>query len=578
MIKKFISYYSPHKKLFILDMVCAFLVASLDLVFPMLTRNILNEALPQNNIRRVFIFTGVLGILYVFKLIFNYIVEYWGHVVGVRMQYEMRKDIFSHLQTLPFKYFDDNKTGHIMSKIINDLMEISELAHHGPEDLFISAVMLIGSFIALCTINVQLTLIIFATIPFMIWFAMSKRIKMSEAFRAVRKEVANVNSSLENSISGIRVSKSFTNEEYEMEKFDEGNEQFKESRQYAYKYMAEFSSGVKFFVDLLNVIIIGFGGYFIYKKWIDLPDLVAYLLYIQFFMQPIRRLTSFVEQYQSGMAGFERFVELMNIKPEIVDKDNAIALKNVKGDIKLTDVTFSYNDKASILSNLSLHIEEGKTLALVGPSGGGKTTLCHLIPRFYELSEGDIFIDGNSIKDVTLKSLRQNIGIVQQEVFLFTGTIKENILYGRPDASDEDVIEAAKNANIHEFIMSLSDGYDTYVGERGVKLSGGQKQRMSIARVFLKNPPILILDEATSALDNATEVIIQKSLEELSKGRTTLVVAHRLSTVRNADEIVVITDKGIQEKGTHDELISTSGIYSQLYNAQFKGYIPDEII
>ena len=577
MIKKFISYYAPHKKLFILDMVCAFLVAALDLVFPMVTRSIFNEALPQNNIRRVFIFTGVLAVLYIFKLLFNYIVEYWGHVVGVRMQYEMRKDIFSHLQTLPFKYFDNNKTGHIMSKIINDLMEISELAHHGPEDLFISAVMLIGSFIALCTINVNLTLILFSTLPLMIWFALSKRIKMSEAFRVVRKEIANVNSSLESSISGIRVSKSFTNEEYEMEKFDEGNEQFKESRQYAYKYMAEFSAGIKFFVDMLNVIIIGFGGYFTYKKWINLPDLVAYLLYIQFFMQPIRRLTSFVEQYQSGMAGFERFVELMNIEPEIADKDDAIALENIKGDIKLVDVTFSYNDKASILSNISLHIQEGKTLALVGPSGGGKTTLCNLIPRFYELSEGDIFIDGNSIKDVTLKSLRQNIGIVQQEVFLFTGTIKENILYGRPDASDEEVMEAAKNANIHDFIISLHDGYGTYVGERGVKLSGGQKQRMSIARVFLKNPPILILDEATSALDNATEIIIQKSLEKLSKGRTTLVVAHRLSTVRNADEIVVITDKGIQEKGTHDDLIKTDGIYSKLYNAQFKGYIPDEI-
>ena len=578
MIKKYISYYGPHKKLFTLDMVCAFLVASLDLVFPMVTRDILNNALPQNNIRRVFIFTVILAILYLFKLVFNYIIEYWGHVVGVRMQYEMRKDIFSHLQTLPFKYFDDNKTGHIMSKIINDLMEISELAHHGPEDLFISVVMLIGSFIALCTINVELTLIVFATVPLMIWFAISQRIKMSEAFRVVRKEVANVNSSLENSISGIRVSKSFTNEDYEMEKFDEGNEQFKQSRQYAYKYMANFSSGIKFFVDMLNVIIIGFGGYFIYRKFINLPDLVAYILYIQFFMQPIRRLTSFVEQYQSGMAGFERFVELMNIKPEIVDKDNAIELKNVTGDIELRDITFSYNDKTSILSNMNLHIEEGKTLTLVGPSGGGKTTLCHLIPRFYELTEGDILIDGNSIKDVTLKSLRQNIGIVQQEVFLFTGTIKENILYGKPDSSDEDVIESAKNANIHEFIMSLYDGYDTNVGERGVKLSGGQKQRMSIARVFLKNPPILILDEATSALDNTTEIIIQNSLEKLSKGRTTLVVAHRLSTIRNADEIVVLTDKGIQEKGTHNDLIKLDGIYSKLYNAQFKGYIPDEII
>jgi ATP-binding cassette subfamily B protein len=578
LIKKFISYYGPHKKLFALDMGCAFLVAASDLVFPMVTRNILNEALPQGNIRKVFIFTAVLAILYLFKLLFNYIIEYWGHVVGVRMQYEMRKDIFSHLQTLSFKYFDDNKTGHIMSKIINDLMEISELAHHGPEDLFISAVMLIGSFIALCTINVQLTIIVFATLPLMIWFAMSRRIKMSEAFRAVRKEIANVNSSLENSISGIRVSKSFTNEEYEMDKFDEGNEHFKDSRQYAYKYMAKFSAGIKFLVDMLNVIIIGFGGYFIYRKWIDIPDLVAYLLYIQFFMQPIRKLTSFVEQYQSGMAGFERFVELMNIEPEIIDKDNAIDLKNVKGDIELRNVTFSYNDKASILSNMSLHIQDGKTLAIVGPSGGGKTTLCHLIPRFYELTDGDILIDGHSIKDVTLKSLRQNIGIVQQEVFLFTGTIKENILYGRPEATDGDVIEAAKNANIHEFIISLFDGYDTNIGERGVKLSGGQKQRMSIARVFLKNPPILILDEATSALDNATEIVIQKSLENLSKGRTTLVVAHRLSTIRNADEIVVITDNGIQEKGTHDKLIKIDGMYSTLYNAQFKGYIPDEIV
>lgn len=557
---------------------CAFLVAASDLVFPMVTRNILNEALPQGNIRKVFIFTAVLAILYLFKLLFNYIIEYWGHVVGVRMQYEMRKDIFSHLQTLSFKYFDDNKTGHIMSKIINDLMEISELAHHGPEDLFISAVMLIGSFIALCTINVQLTIIVFATLPLMIWFAMSRRIKMSEAFRAVRKEIANVNSSLENSISGIRVSKSFTNEEYEMDKFDEGNEQFKASRQYAYKYMAKFSAGIKFLVDMLNVVIIGFGGYFIYRKWIDIPDLVAYLLYIQFFMQPIRKLTSFVEQYQSGMAGFERFVELMNIEPEIIDKDNAIDLKNVKGDIELRNVTFSYNDKASILSNMSLHIQDGKTLAIVGPSGGGKTTLCHLIPRFYELTDGDILIDGHSIRDVTLKSLRQNIGIVQQEVFLFTGTIKENILYGRPEATDGDVIEAAKNANIHDFIISLYDGYDTNIGERGVKLSGGQKQRMSIARVFLKNPPILILDEATSALDNATEVVIQKSLENLSKGRTTLVVAHRLSTIRNAHEIIVVTDNGIQEKGTHDELIKIDGMYSTLYNAQFKGYIPDEII
>ncbi len=566
MIKRFISYYSPHKKLFILDMVCAFLVAALDLVFPMFTNKLLRNAIPQKDLRTILIFAGVLALLYVIKLIANYIVDYWGHVMGVRLQYDMRKDVFSHLQTLPFRYFDDNKTGHIMSRIINDLMEISELAHHGPEDVFISLVMLLGSFALLCNINLKLTLIIFAFVPVILWFAATRRIKMSNAFDDVRKKIAVVNAKLENSISGIRVAKSFTNEDYEMEKFDEGNSEFKVARSSAYKYMAEFMAGMRFLVDMLNVVVLGFGGYFVYKGYIDVIDLVTYFLYIAYFMQPIRRLTSFVEQYQSGMSGFKRFIEIMDTKPDIIDSPKAKELKDVKGNIQFSNATFKYNENTEILSNINLEIEAGKTLALVGPSGGGKTTICHLIPRFYELNEGDISIDGTSLKDITLKSLRRNIGIVQQDVFLFTGTIKENILYGSPEANDEEVIEAAKNANIHEFICSLPEGYNTYVGERGVKLSGGQKQRISIARVFLKNPPILILDEATSALDNTSELIIQKSLEDLSKGRTTIVVAHRLSTVKNADEIVVLTDKGIVEKGSHEELMTDKGIYSIVHS------------
>lgn len=575
MIKRFISYYKPHKKLFILDMVCAFLVAAMDLMFPMLTSFLLKDAIPNKNLRTIIIFTCVLALLYVIKLIANYIVDYWGHVMGVRLQYDMRKEIFSHLQTLPFSYFDDHKTGSIMSRIVNDLMEISELAHHGPEDLFISLVMLVGSFVLLCVINVRLTLIVFAFIPIILIFTITKRVKMSNAFDDVRKKIAVVNTKLENSISGIRVSKSFTNEEYEMEKFDEGNIEFKNSRSKAYKYMAEFMSGMRFFVDMLNVIVLGFGGYFVYKGHIGIIDLSTYFLYIAYFMQPIRRLTSFIEQYQSGMSGFKRFIELMDTKPDIVDSDDAMDLVDPQGDIQFHNASFKYADSKVILDNINLKISAGKILALVGPSGGGKTTICNLIPRFYELSAGEITIAGESINNIKLKSLRENIGVVQQDVFLFTGTIKENILYGKPSATDEDVIKAAKEANIHDFILTLPNKYDTYVGERGVKLSGGQKQRISIARAFLKNPPILILDEATSALDNTSELIIQKSLEKLSRGRTTIVVAHRLSTIKNADEIVVIGNTGIVESGSHEELMKNGQVYSKLYNSQFNGYIND---
>lgn len=566
MIKEFIKYYKPHKKLFAIDMFCAFLVSICDLFYPMITRNIINDYVPNQNLRLLVVWSITLIFIYALKLVLNYFIQYWGHVVGVRMQADMRKKIFKHLQKLPFNYFDNNKTGVIMSRIMNDLMEISELAHHGPEDLFISLIMLIGSFIVLCTINIPLTLITFAFIPVLIWYAIKKRIKMNDAFKKTRIEIGDVNASLENSIAGIRVSRAFTNTKYEIDKFQVGNNKFRKAREYAYKAMAEFYSGMFFIVDILNLIVLGIGGFFTFKGYITIGDYVAYLLYIKLFMDPIKRLINFVEQLQSGMTGFERFQELM-AEQEEEDSEKAIEMGTVDGDIEFEGVSFKYDDEEThVLQDLNLNIKSGQTVALVGPSGGGKTTLCHLVPRFYELDGGIIKIDGVDITTVNRESLRKNIGIVQQDVFLFTGTILENILYGNPEASEEEVVEAARRANIHEFIINLPDGYNTYIGEKGLKLSGGQKQRLSIARVFLKNPKILILDEATSALDNTTEMIIQKSLEELTIGRTTLIVAHRLSTIKNADEIVVLTPEGIAEKGTHKELIKNDGIYASLYS------------
>ncbi|NMB07042.1 MAG: ABC transporter ATP-binding protein, partial [Tissierellia bacterium] len=418
------------------------------------------------------------------------------------------------------------------------------------------------------------TLIIYASIPLIIWFTISKRKKMANSFRRVRREIADVNAQLENSISGVRVAKSFTNEDYEIEKFDINNNLYKEARKESYKAMAEFAAGIGLMTNILNLLVISVGGYFVHLQYISVGDLFAYILYVNFFMQPIRRLADFIQQYQEGMTGFERFMEVMNIEPDIVDKEDAIELKDVTGDIEFKDVSFSYtNGEDRVLSNLNLKIEAGKTIAIVGPSGGGKTTLCHLIPRFYEVNDGVITVDGIDIKDIKLKSLRENIGLVQQDVFLFTGTIAENIGYGDPDKSEEDIIEAAKKARIHDFIMELPNGYDTYVGEKGVKLSGGQKQRISIARLFLKDPPILILDEATSALDNETEILIQESLEELAKNRTTLVIAHRLSTIKNADEILVLTNEGIEERGSHKKLLEKDGMYAYLYNLQFKDLV-----
>ncbi len=577
MLKKFISYYKPYWKLFTLDMSCAFLIAAIDLAFPLITRQFINDIIPNGKLRIFYLFIMALLILAVVRAVLNYIIDYWGHIVGTRMERDMRRDLFEHLQTLSFDYFDNIKTGHIMSRIVNDLREISELAHHGPEDLFISLVMLIGSFIILTIIEWRLTFIIYSFLPLLIWYATLKRKKMTAAFRSVRKRIANVNAQLENSISGIRVAKSFTNEEYEIEKFDEGNREFNNSREFAYKVMAEFFVGIFFLSNILNIITLSVGGFFVYRGFINIGDLVAYLLYINFFLQPIRKLTNFTQQFQNGMTGFERFVEIMKVKPSIVDKEDAVALIKVKGKIEFKNVAFKYSAEKFVLSNINLIIMPGETMALVGPSGGGKTTLCQLIPRFYEVNNGEILIDGINLKDINIKSLRENIGLVQQDIFLFTGSIKEKILYGKPNSEDAEVEKAAKNANIHDFIMSLPEGYGSYIGEKGIKLSGGQKQRISLARAFLKNPAILILDEATSALDSEAEIIIQQALEKLTVGRTVLVIAHRLSTIKNANEIVVLTDQGVREKGNHGELIAKDGLYTKLYNAQFRGFIPDEV-
>jgi len=563
MIKKFISFYKPYKLLFTLDLVVAFIASLCDLVYPMMTRQLVNDSIPNKDLRLIIIFAITLLIIFIIKAACGYFMQYWGHVVGVRMQGDMRRHIFRHLQKLPNSFFDNNKTGDIMSRIINDLMDISELAHHGPEDLFISIVMLIGSFAILCTINIPLTILIFAFIPFIVWFTLHQRKRMNKAFFETKVETGVVNASLENSISGIKISKAFVSHVSEEEKFEKGNAKFITAREKAYKVMAEYSSGSGFGIDILNYVGLIGGGVFTLIGFISVGDFLAYMLFIKLFTEPIKKLINFMEQFQNGITGFQRYLEIMGEDKE-KDKENAIELENVEGEIEFKNVDFSYEGK-NVLKDISVKISKGKMLALVGESGGGKTTFCNLIPRFYELERGDILIDDKSIYDIKLESLRENIGIVQQEVFLFTGTIRDNILYGKIDATEEELLRATKMANIDEFINTLPEGYDTYIGERGVKLSGGQKQRISIARVFLKNPPILILDEATSALDNATEHIIQESLEKLCSGRTTIVVAHRLSTIKNADEIIVLGKDGIIEQGTHEELMEKQGEYSKLH-------------
>lgn len=564
MLKRFCTYYKPHLKIFTADMAAAFLLSVCTMIYPLITRQMLIDFIPNREVKLLVIWAAVLLGIYLVKYFLNYFVTYYGHVMGVDMQATMRRDVFSHLETLPLSYFDDNKTGTIMSRIINDLMDVSELAHHGPEDLFLSIVMLVGSFIVMGSIYMPLTLIIYSLLPFMVFFALKKQRKMKDAFAASKKEVGEVNATLENSISGIRVSKAYTNSEREKELFERGNSRFVGARSLAYKAMAEFYSGMNLGMDVLRVAMYVAGGLFVFYGKIDIADFTAFSLYISLFISPIERLVGFIEQYQNGMTGFRRFIEIMDCKPES-DKPGASLLENVKGDVSFENVSFSYPDGKKVLDGLSFDIEAGKTLALVGPSGGGKTTICHLIPRFYEVCGGRITIDGHDTRDVTLESLRKNIGIVSQDVFLFDSTIYDNIAYGCPDATREQIERASELANISDYIASLPEGYDTLVGERGVRLSGGQKQRIAIARVFLKNPPILILDEATSALDNVTEMLIQKSLSELCRGRTTIVVAHRLTTVKNADEILVITDDGIAERGTHTGLLEYGGIYAGLW-------------
>lgn len=575
MIRRFSKYYRAHLPLFFLDFGCAFMMAGLDLVFPIVVGKLIDDVLPDKNLTLMLSIGAGLLILYILRYFLNYVVDYYGHVLGVRMEYDMRKDLFNHIHKLSFTYFDNTKTGHIMSRLVNDLNEISELAHHGPEDLFIATVTLVGAFIILLTVHWPLALITFTIVPLMLWFAISKNKHMQKAFKEMRLKVADINAQVEDSISGVRVVKSFTNEWYEEEKFEVGNANFRISREIAFRVMAQFFSGINFFSNLISLVVVIFGGIFIYYDQLTVGELIGFILYVNMFLQPIRRITTLVENFQKGMAGFNRFTETLDIQPDIRDDKDAVTVGRIQGDIRFENVAFSYNEKKDVLRDITLQIKAGETVALVGPSGGGKTTLCSLIPRFYEIDHGSIRVDGMDIRKITQKSLRDNIGIVQQDVFLFSGTIRENIAYGKIGASDEEIIAAAKLANAHEFIMSLEKGYETYIGERGVKLSGGQKQRVSIARIFLKNPPILILDEATSALDNETEQVIQESLYQLSENRTTLIIAHRLATIRKADRIMVLTDEGIVEEGSHEALLNNNGIYARLYRAQFDGFIPD---
>ncbi len=571
-LRRLIAYYRPHMRLLILDMCCAAAVAGIDLCYPLLTQYILRTLLPAMTLDagliKVFsILLGLALLAYVLRAFLQYVINYWGHVLGVHIEADIRTDLFSHIQSLQFSFFDKQRTGKLMSRITTDLFEITELAHHGPEDVLISGVTIVGAFICMFAIEWRLALALLCIVPPAVWYVMRLRLQMRRSSTRVKERMAEINAGIESAISGARVSKAFANESHEMHKFSEGNRQFVHAKDDFYKYMALFNSGTEFFIGLFNIAVLGVGGYLVYKSSLDPIILITFTLYVAAFVQPIKRLAAFAEQYVLGMTGFTRFCEIMDIEPDVADAPDAKELTDVRGDIRFTDVSFAYESGREVLSHVNLEIPAGRTLALVGPSGGGKTTLCHLIPRFYETLDGSITIDGHDIRDVTLRSLRRNVGIVQQDVFLFAGSILENIRYGRLDATDEEVVDAAKRAHIHEEILTFADGYRTAVGERGILLSGGQKQRISIARLFLKNPPILILDEATSALDTVTEHEIQHSFDELAHGRTTLVIAHRLSTIKHADEIVVIDQSGIRERGTHAALLAQGGLYGKLYSA-----------
>ena len=570
MLKKFARYYKPHMKLFLLDMFCAFTVSVLNLVYPKVAGRIIEV----KEMNYVLMFSAVLLGVFILKAVLNYIITYWGHVVGVKIQGDMRAELFAHLQKLPFSYYDETKVGSIMSRLVNDLFEVSELAHHGPEDVFLSLLSIIGALVMICFINPWLSLILLAILPALIFIASKLRLGLRHSFKISREKTSEINAAVESAVSGIRVSKAYTAEKHENERFGVANKGLKDARAIQYKAMSRFNTAMSLSMDILYLAAFAAGGIFFVKDLISPGDLTSYVLYVAMLITPIRTFVAIFEQIEEGMTGFKRFLEVMSVAPE-KEAENPVKVERLKGDIVFDNVSFRYkkdrdDEKSLILNDLTLEIKAGSTVALVGPSGGGKTTLCNLIPRFYEIDSGKITIDGINVNDMSLYDLRRNIGSVAQDVFIFSGTVKENIAYGNFDATDEEICEAAKLANIHDFILSLDNGYDTYVGERGVKLSGGQKQRLSIARAFLKNPPILILDEATSALDNVTEMQIQQALERLSVGRTTIVVAHRLSTVKNADEIIVFGDGGIEEHGTHEELMAKNGEYAELYNYQFR--------
>ncbi len=575
-IKRFARYYRPHIGLFLLDIGCASLVSAIDVGFPLLTNYIMKQLFPQfeqsgpvPQLVTLFIVLMVaLLCAYLLRTAMLYIVNYWGHLLGVRIEADMRRDIFSHIQTLPFSFYDKIRTGKLLSRATTDLFDISELAHHGPEDFLISSLTIVGAFVAMFFVEWRIALAMLVIMPLCLLFVMRTRFSMKQTSKAVKEQVANINAGIESSISGARVAKAFANEDYEIEKFEEGNRQFLHAKDRFYRTMAIFNSGTDFFIALFNIVVLVVGGILLIKQTgFRSITFITFMLYVSAFTSPLKRFAAFFEQYMMGMAGFTRFLEIMDTKSEIVDSPNAKELTAVEGKIELKDVGFAYNAGHPVLSHIDLTVEPGRTLALVGPSGGGKTTLCHLIMRFYDVTEGSICVDGTDIRDLTQESLRRNIGIVQQDVFLFAGSVLENIRYGRLDATDEEVVQAAIRAHIHDEIMAFPDQYQTNVGERGVKLSGGQKQRISIARLFLKNPRILILDEATSALDTVTEYDIQKSFDELTVGRTTLIIAHRLSTVRNANEIIVIDEQGIRERGTHEALLAQNGLYANFYQA-----------
>ncbi len=564
----FLSYFKNHKKLFIIDMLCACLIAGIDLTFPLVTRSALYDMLPDKMYTTFFIVMAAVVVSYVLRSLLNYIVAVYGHTFGVRVEADIRRDLFHHMQTLSFDFYDRNRTGKLMSRLTSDLFEVVELAHHGPEDLLTSALTIVGALIVMGSIQWQLALVVLLMIPVFLTVVMCMRRRMGKASAAAKETTGHINQEIESSLSGVRTAKAFANEQAESHRFAAANEIFKGAKREFYRAMGLFHSSIEFFLCSLNVVVIGVGGYHVMKGNMDYPDLVTFCLYITSFVGPMRKLSGFSELFANGFAGLNRFVEIMRMEPTVMDKTGAPDLANVQGTISVENVSFAYDGDLDVLHDVSLEVAPGETVAIVGPSGGGKTTLCQLIPRFYDVSSGAIRIDGKDIRDVTQSSIHQSIGIVQQDVFLFADTIFENIRYGKPDATEEEVIEAAKKAEIYDDILAMPNGFETYVGERGTLLSGGQKQRVAIARIFLKNPPILILDEATSALDSVTEAKIQRAFDALAQGRTTLIIAHRLSTIRSAQRIVSIADGVITECGTHEELIEAGGIYSKLYQTQ----------